>query len=390
VPAELLLPTDLTPVLVRFVRRVREAGVDATPDRVHAFVEALDVLGAGDPVTVIRAGRLTLCADPIDLARFDAVAEAVFGGRDRPGPPSTGLQILRALLDDQPRPDDVGEDEDDDQLDEVDTFEATASRTERLRHADIAGLAPDERADLHRLLAAFRLPGEVRRTRRHRTWHRGTLARRATVRAVLAAGGEPAVLRHQRQRQRARDVVVLADVSGSMAAFAEAFLRFAHAASRAHPGDTEVFTLGTRLTRVTRELSLRDPDMALRAVGRTVPDWSGGTRLGEGMREFLDVWGQRGTARGAVVVVLSDGWELGDTTLLRDQTARLARLAHRVVWANPRAGREGFTPTASGMVAVLPSCDALLPANTLAALEHVAAVVAGATHRRDHRGGPHA
>ncbi|EST38338.1 hypothetical protein N566_07975, partial [Streptomycetaceae bacterium MP113-05] len=141
---------------------------------------------------------------------------------------------------------------------------------------------------------------------------------------------------------------------------------------------TEVFTLGTRLTRVSREMTHRDPDTALKAVGAAVPDWSGGTRLGEMLRAFLDRWGQRGMARGAVVVVLSDGWERDDPTLLAGQMRRLHRLAHRVVWANPRKARPGYAPMAGGMAAALPHVDAFVEGHSLAALEHLAAVVRGA------------
>jgi uncharacterized protein with von Willebrand factor type A (vWA) domain len=206
--------------------------------------------------------------------------------------------------------------------------------------------------------------------------------RRRTLQRVLHAGGEPTRLAWQRRRSRPRRVVLLVDVSGSMSAYADALLRFAHAATRRLRGPgTEVFTLGTRLTRVTREMAARDADAALRAVADAVPDWSGGTRLGELVKQFLDDWGQRGTARGAVVVVLSDGWERGDATLLGEQMARLHRLAHRVVWANPRAGRPGFAPLAAGMAAALPHVDDFVSGHSLAALERLAAVVAGARTR---------
>jgi uncharacterized protein with von Willebrand factor type A (vWA) domain len=155
-------------------------------------------------------------------------------------------------------------------------------------------------------------------------------------------------------------------------------LRFGHAAVRVAPSATEVFTLGTRMTRVTRQLRLRDPDLALHAAGEAVPDWSGGTRLGESMRAFLDLWGQRGTARQAVVVVASDGWERGDPSLLRDQMARLARLAHRVIWINPHGGKAGFVPATQGMVAALPSIDSLVAGHSFAALREVAEVIARA------------
>ena len=363
---------DLTPVLVRFVTRLRAAGVPASPDRVHAFVEALDGLGAADPLDVYWAGRLTLCGDPADLRRYDRVVAEVFGGargsRQRPV-----VEVVRA----RGRDDGPGAAEDAAGDEEVLPLVADASRTERLRQADIATLDDEDRADLHRLLTAFGLPGDTRRTRRHRPARRGVLDRGRTVRALLAAGGEPVRLSHRRRRERPRDVVVLADVSGSMATHAEALLRFAHATVRGHAGHVEVFTLGTRLTRVTRELGLRDPDAAMRAVGRRVEDWSGGTRLGDTLRRFLDEWGQRGVARGAVAVICSDGWERGDVTELGTQVQRLSRLARRVVWANPRAGRDGFAPTAAGMAAALPYCDALVPATSLADLEHLARVVAG-------------
>jgi uncharacterized protein len=257
-----------------------------------------------------------------------------------------------------------------------------ASREELLRHRDVRDLDDRERAELHRLLAAFALPGETRRTRRRVPARRGAVDRRRSVRALLRAGGELGRLHREAPQDRPRRVVLLVDVSGSMAGYADVLLRFAHVAVRRHGARTEVFTLGTRLTRVTGPMSHRDPDTAMRAVAAAIPDWSGGTRLGEGLRAFLDVWGQRGVARGAVVVVLSDGWETGDVQLLGDQVARLSRLSHRLIWANPRAGREGFAPTAAGMAAALPHCDQLVEGHSLAALERLARVVAGAAERQ--------
>jgi uncharacterized protein len=368
-------PADLAPILVSFGRRLRRAGVPASPDRVQAFIDALDQVGAGDPVDVYWAGRVTLCASLDDVARFDRVFAELFGGRRQDRATDAARRVVR--VGPAATADAAGQGADEADEDAV-TMVVHASRQERLRHRDIADLDAQERAELHRLLAAFRLPGESRRTRRYQRAHRGVLDRTATVRGLLHAGGEPARLRHRRHRTRPRDVVLLADVSGSMGVYAEVLLRFAHATVRGHQARTEVFTLGTRLTRVTRALELRDPDLAMRAIGRTVPDWAGGTRLGDTLKQFLDQWGQRGLARGAVVVVLSDGWERGDVAVLGDQVARLHRLAHRVVWANPRAGRDGFTPSAGGMAAALPWCDDLVAGHSLAALEHLARVVAGA------------
>jgi uncharacterized protein with von Willebrand factor type A (vWA) domain len=169
--------------------------------------------------------------------------------------------------------------------------------------------------------------------------------------------------------------VLLVDVSGSMTPYADALLRFAHAAVRARPASTEVFTIGTRLTRLTRELRRRDADRALEASGHAIPDWSGGTRLGEVLKAFLDRWGQRGTARGAVVVVCSDGWERGDAGLLGEQMVRLRRLAHAVVWVNPHKGRDGYEPLTGGMQAVLPSVDHFVAGHSMAALERLSAVI---------------
>lgn len=363
---------------VGFARTLRAAGVSASPDRVHAFLGALAVLDPRRRDHVYQSGRATLCGSADDLDRYDRAFAAYFAGEAlhrrarRPSPPPPLL-----LPDTVSTGEGGGSDLDEDDAISV---RSVASATEVLRLKDFATLSPHERAEVARLLAALRLPGELRRTRRHRPAPRGRVDRRATVRALLRAGGE-ADLRRERVRPKPRRVVLLVDVSGSMSAYAEGLLRFAHATTRR--GGTaglvapEVFTIGTRLTRVTRELSHRDPDAAMAAVSHSVPDWSGGTRLGELLKAFLDRWGQRGMARGAVVVLLSDGWERGDAALLGEQMARLRRLAHRVVWSNPRKSRPGYAPVAAGMAAALPHVDDFLEGHSVAALERLAAVVAG-------------
>lgn len=164
-------------------------------------------------------------------------------------------------------------------------------------------------------------------------------------------------------------MVLLIDVSGSMNPYADALLRFAHVVSHRGRTDTEVFSVGTRMTRLTRAMRSRDPEAALAAVGRTVPDWAGGTRLGETLRVFLDRHGRRGMARGATVVVFSDGWERGGTAMLAEQMAHLRRLAHAVIWVNPHAGGEGYQPVQSGIVAALPHVDVLLAGHSVATLQ---------------------
>ncbi|MER6183738.1 VWA domain-containing protein [Streptomyces sp. NPDC001652] len=360
-------------VLVGFARALRSAGVDAGSDRLQAFLRAVDELGPAMRADVYWAGRLTLCGDRDDLERYERAFAAYFGtgaraGRATPVPPPSRLRlVVRDAA--EPRTTSAGDAEGPPNA-------SLASSAEVLRHRDIAELAAGDRAQLRRLLAAFALHGESRRSARRRPARRGEVDAHRTVRELLRRGGEPGRLRRHARTERPRRVVLLVDVSGSMAPYADALLRFAHAAARGPR--TEVFTIGTRLTRVTRELSHRDPDLAMRAVAAAVPDWRGGTRLGVLLREFLNRWGQRGTARGAVVVVLSDGWERGDPEVLAAQMRRLRRLAHRVIWANPRRARPGYAPLAAGMAAALPSVDAFVDGHSLAALESLAAVVRGA------------
>ena len=369
------MDVDPPAVLVGFARALRAAGVDAGPDRVQVFLRALDPLRPGVRSDVYWAGRLTLCASQDDLERYERVFAAYFEGapvhgRSRVTPP----RLRAAVHGTDPAPGRTTQAED------ALATPALASRTEVLRHRDFAGLTVAEREQLRRLLAAFTLHGETRRTARRRPARHGDVDPRRTVRELLRLGGEPARPRLHARTERPRRIVLLVDVSGSMSPYADALLRFAHAAVRG--GRTEVFTIGTRLTRVTRELAHRDPEAALTAVAAAVPDWRGGTRLGELLRAFLDRWGQRGMARGAVVVVLSDGWERGDPALLAGQMRRLHRLAHRVVWANPRKARPGYAPLAAGMAAALPSVDAFVEGHSLAALERLAAVVRGAERDR--------
>jgi len=175
--------------------------------------------------------------------------------------------------------------------------------------------------------------------------------------------------------------VLLLDVSGSMSGYADALLRLAHTLTRAletRGGRVETFTVGTRLTHLTRALRSRDAERALVAAGSAVPDWSGGTRLGETLRVFVDRWGRRGLARGAVVVVFSDGWERGDAALLGEQVRRLRAVAHRVVWVNPHRGKAGYEPVQQGILAVLPHVDDLVAGHSLATFAELVEVVARA------------
>ncbi|WP_235737979.1 vWA domain-containing protein [Nocardioides alcanivorans] len=359
-------------ILLGFSRALRAAGVPVTQDRNLSFLVAATELGAGDPTHVRLAGHATLCAGPEDVARFDRVFDAWFNHREpalsaKEPPPAARTTIARL-----PDSESSGEGEE-----ESDTIHALASDTEVLRHRDVAEMSPNEKHRLATMFATLRPRPPLRRTSRHRRWHRGEVDAHRTLRAMLRRMGEPGEIAHRRQARKPRRVVVLLDISGSMAAYAEAHLRLAHRIAQGG-GPVEVFTVGTRLTRITRALRLRDPDRALAAAGDTVPDWSGGTRLGESLQAFLDRFGARGMARGAVVVLVSDGWERGDTTLLAEQMARLGRLAHRVVWVNPHRGKVGYEPVQQGVLAALPHVDDFLAGHSLATFAELMEVVGNA------------
>jgi uncharacterized protein with von Willebrand factor type A (vWA) domain len=359
--------------LVGFTAVLRAAGLAVTTDRVAAFLHALDTLDVTNRTQTYWAGRLTLCADPDDLPRYDQAFAAWFtppegGGTrivDERRPPPPRLAALDAS-------DGAGEGDDDgEQL----HIHARASGAELLRNRDLGELTPVEREHLRRLLALLRPQLPMRPSRRLRPHRSGSTDPGRTLRAALRNQGELRELHHRDRSPRPRRIVLLVDVSGSMEPYADALLRFAHVVVRRSPNTVEVFTLGTRLTRITRELRMRDPDHAISAAGKAIPDWSGGTRLGEVLRAFVDRWGQRGAARRAIVVVFSDGWERGETDLLGAQMARLRRLAHRLVWVNPHAGKEGYAPVQGGIVAALPYLDQLLAGHSLATLEELLEVI---------------
>ena len=365
-------------ILLGFTRALRAAGVAVTQDRSQGFLAAVAQVGLDDRRATYWAGRATLCASPDDLARFDQVFDAWFDCRD-------GLPVSRPRAASRPQstrllPDTeeggAGEAEDDEDL-----IRAAASVSEVLRHRDVASLDAAERRRLAAMFTRLSLRPPSRRTARHRRWHRGEIDASRTLRNSLRRMGEPGDIAWRRRGTRPRRVVLLVDVSGSMSGYADALLRLSHRltqSARSRGGIVETFTIGTRLTHVTRALRSRDPDRALVAAGEVVPDWSGGTRLGETLQVFLDRWGQRGMARGAVVVVFSDGWERGDATLLGLHMARMRRIAHRVIWVNPHRGKAGYEPLQAGVVAALPYCDDFLAGHSLATFADLTDAIARA------------
>ena len=359
-------------VLLGFARALRAAGVAVTADRERTYLEAVAAVGLGDQPGVYHAGRATLCASPADLERYDHVFTAWFGGQ-RAGtknrPPLQKLVSQAGL--------NVGENAGGQGVDDPDTVHAQASTTEILRHRDVATLDRRDREALVRMFAALRPRAPRRRAHRHAAARRGEVDARQTLRSTLRRMGEPGEVRWRRRTDRPRTVVLLVDVSGSMSAYADSLIRLAHAYCAAGV-PTEVFTLGTRLTHVTRPLHQRDPDRAIVAAGEAIPDWSGGTRLAEGVKVFLDRWGRRGMARGAVVVIFSDGWERDQPEALGEQVRRLRAVAHRVVWVNPHRGRAGYEPVQGGIMAILPHVDFFVAGHSMAAFEELTEVVARA------------
>lgn len=360
-------------VLLGFATALRAAGVPVTPDRSAAFVTAVALVGLGDRAGVRTAGRSTLCGGPDDLARFDQVFEAWFDDPElpRPRPAAPPAPRLAALPQQDSGAGGDGETSDD-------VVRAAATDEEVLRHRDVAAMSPAEKARLAAMFDSLRLRPPTRRTARHRRWHRGEVDAARTVRDSLRRGGEPGLVHWRRRATRPRRIVLLVDVSGSMSGYADALLRLAHRLTHASTAPVETFTVGTRLTHLTRSLRLRDPERALVAAGQAVPDWSGGTRLGESLRVFLDRWGRRGMARGSVVVVFSDGWERGDPALLAEQVARLHRVAHRVVWVNPHRGKVGYEPVQQGVLAVLPHVDDFVAGHSLATYSELCEVISRA------------
>jgi uncharacterized protein len=395
---------DLAAVAARFAELLRSVGVAVTPERAGRFGASIELIRPLTTSELYWLGRVTVAASPHEIAAYDSVFADVFRGLtdvadsrgDRnqpqllpafqpgdPRPPATDTPPTSTSSRTEPKPspvttDHADEDDSDDSDDPRGSPQATpASQDELLRHRDFADCTPEELAQLRRVVAAMNVSAPLRPSRRRRRHPRGdTIHRRATMRHARRTGGEPFVLSHRRPTERRRRVVLIADVSGSMEAYSRAYLYLLHGAVKALRAETFVFA--TRLTRLTRALRVTgsDPERALRDAVGSVGDWSGGTRIGEALKTFNDDWGRRGLARGAVVVIVSDGWETGDPAMLGEQMARLSRLAHRIVWVNPRAKSERYQPLVGGIAVALPYIDMFASGHTLSAFDEVLAAIA--------------
>jgi uncharacterized protein with von Willebrand factor type A (vWA) domain len=318
------------------------------------------------------AGRACLLSRHSDIALYDRVFDGFFrGGEIRltasaaPGslPPAISpLPLTEGARGEPGAPDEA-------------PIGTVASSREALRRKPFSSCTPEELAALRELIARMRLDSprrSGRRTEPHRRGRRPDLRR--SIRRSLRTGGELIEPTWRRRRTRPRRIVLLLDVSGSMAEYSRALVQFAYSASRSG-GQVETFCFATRLTRITGTLRRRDPDAALAEASEAVLDWDGGTRIGEAVAEFTRSWGRRGLARGAVVVVCSDGLERGDPEVLALEMERLRRLTHRIVWVNPLKGDPEYQPLARGMRAALPFVDAFVPGDDLASLEALARLI---------------
>ena len=357
---------------VAFARVLRELEIPAPLDSVLTFMNALSLVGIDDRDAVYWAGRATLVRNPEDIAAYDSAFRVFWDHRESPDSPVEEQNRVTVALDTE----EEGAADGDATASDEPTITVRFSGVETLRDKDFAEYSDDEMRLAQRFMQTLRMAGTPRSSLRVvPTRSRGTRPdMRRTVRASLAAAGEPVRRRWTTRGTKPRRIVFLLDVSGSMEPYARALVRFVHAGVAGRQR-VEAFTLGTRLTRITRELSSKDPDRALRAAGENVRDWSGGTRLGETLRLFNDEWGVRGMARGAIVVILSDGWDRGEPTVLAEQMQRLARVSFRTVWVNPLKVTPGYAPLARGMAAALPYVDEFVEGHSLDALEHLTRVI---------------
>ena len=364
--------SDAERLAVGFARLLRGLGITTPLDSVLTFINALAVTGVDDRAPVYWAARATLVRRPEDFAMFDRAFAVFWDLRESPfvEDPEVLTMTLALDSDEEGASDGTAEPSDDP------TITLRFSGVETLRDKDFAHYSEDEMRLARRWMESMRMAGHPRPALRmvgtRRRGRRPDLRR--TVRASLAAGGEPMRRWWRTNDVTPRRIVFLLDVSGSMEPYARALVRFVHAGVAGRT-KVEAFAMGTRLTRITRELSTKDPDRALSLAGSRVQDWSGGTRLGENLRLFNDEWGVRGMARGAIVVVLSDGWDRGDPEVLAENMRRLSRVAFKIVWVNPLKVTPGYAPLARGMAAALPFVDDFVEGHSLGALEHLTRVI---------------
>jgi hypothetical protein len=398
--------SDLAEVAARFGAELRRAGLPVGPGRSERFANAVMIARPKTLDALYRCALATLVSSRDDIDVLRAVFSQVFGGGledpvSRRGAPISPAMPLRPpvtpedllakaaraakshVSDTQSaQAPDAGEDDADAPEPEREIeHRYLGSTVERLAGQDFAELSESELTLLVGLMRSITLAVPMRRSRRERRRPGGPRTDlRSTLRQARRTGGYTFRLLSRAPTRRPRRLVVLCDISGSMEPYARAMIQLLYCA--AGGARAEVFTFATRLTRLTPALSRTLPSVALQRAGEAAPDWLGGTKIGASIKEFNDVYGRRGMARGAIVVIISDGWDTGDPAVLRREMERLSLVAFRIVWVNPRTKSASYQPLAGGMAAAWPHCDAVVSAHTLAALDQLADALADPVRRR--------
>jgi uncharacterized protein with von Willebrand factor type A (vWA) domain len=356
---------DLADIVARLTAGLHTAGLPVGPDRAERFTRAVTVAQPRTLAQLRACARVTLSVNHDDGGLVDQVFAAVFEGLVDPADSrGSGPSLVDSATASAASFSTGGR-----SRDGRETPVATVgSDAERLSHRDFGDLSPDELLMLATAMARLRVATPVRRSRRTRRGVGSRVDLRATLRLAHRSAGEALGLVRQRRRDRTRRLVVLCDISGSMAPYARALLQLLYCAKRACRA--EIFTFATQLTRLTTALG-SSPARALAEASAAAPDWSSGTRIGAAIQEFLDRYGRRGMARGAVILIISDGWETGTPTALEDAMRRLKLLAYRIVWANPRTQSARYQPLVGGMAAAWPYCDAVVSAHSLDTLDEL-------------------
>ncbi len=368
--------------LLLFGRVLRGLGLDVNPGRMMDLVSALDYIEIGNKADFFYAARTLLVHEREDLELFDEAFELFW----RKPAESWGVEwqglsrrrksnkpiVMPPPLKDEPPPAENNTDSNSKEPMTVIEVTRTYSDREVLRHKDFAQMSAEESDAVNEMMAHLQWKISERRTRRRRPGKGEMLDLRRTLRRSLRAGGEIFHWSYREPKLKPRPLVIIADISGSMERYTRVLLHFIYGMKAALTQPVEAFVFSTRLTRITRPLQIRDLDLALKNVGELVDDWAGGTRIGESLKYFNFEWGRRMLGRGAVVLIISDGWDRGDVELLDREMARLKRNCHRIIWLNPLLGAADYEPLTRGIQAALPHIDNFLPVHNLASLEDLA------------------
>ena len=393
---------DLAEIMAAFGQALHSAGLPATPERRTRFTQAVLAVNPRNVSQLYWAGRVTLTSCREDVTIYDNIFDQVFQGVVDYGDTDSGESqpaesksresgdSLKANPENEAQENNTpsmnssstpGEQSEDQSMDEDDppSLLTAVSDDEFLKERNFAACSQEELDLIALLVSRLPLLPPRRPSRRSVRHHQGTrVDMRATVRHSFRTAGDPVNVIVRKRRDRPRRVVLIADVSGSMEPYARVYLHLMLGAVKAL--NAEAFVFATRLTRLTRFLATGKPDQAYRKVSEHTPDWSGGTRIGQALMTFLRDHGQRGVARGAVVVIVSDGWEIDDPAVVGVAMRRLSRLAHHVIWVNPRKAAEKYEPLVGGMAAALPFVDTFVSGHSYNALQEVMAAISQASH----------